>query len=905
MSAILLRQPTGGLGRRLAAVVALGVGFAVVPASATARTGLPAAPARLSADHSRPSIASSHGSGHFGRWVTDRYGLPAYDYTTNELTSGRAVQPELAGSRDAWSQLGNDHIVANGYNHGYTELWSLDRIYQRANAYDASTQHYAGGYGYLRTDKRVISTLYDDRPTGARTRRQLGTGYFTKSVDAFGVEVHQTDYAPWGNAPLLLDDVTVTNHTAHPLTAKWYEYWDVDPKTQSVTSVPRGVSRPSYDAQTKTLSVGQLAAGSDLSPLSIFASALDSPVSGWDSDTDTFFGNGGRARPAEVVAGRTTQSLAPPSVDGQTGHTLFVFAAPVHLSPGASTTLHYAYGMAAPHAVNGLVERFRADDGELNRTERKWRDYVPLFDFGPGTAWLSRELEWDAYMLKSGETYDAACGYHVITQGGYYTFGDGVNIAYRDPLQYAAAIASIDPSISADIIRYSAHEQPAGNGEIPYGIAPGCLRFDLGTSDDLDLYLLWATARYVDTTRDVGFLDEKVPYYEGAGTGTMWQHLELAFHHQENLVGHGPHGEYLVGATGDWSDLSTGLLQMTESDLVTVQAVYTYRQLAALAAALGHRLFAISLRSAAARDARVVRAQWVARGWYARGYSGLRRIGVGAIFEEPQPWAILAGLPNRAQATKLVASYRRFLVGVDAPKVIHGPSKIGAALTPASIDPGVTERSIPPAPDGASNFVDGAWYSPNGWMTWALASLVGEVPHAAEDAWSEFVRNTLTAHADAYPDAWDGVLSVDDVCAPFFYKSPQVCGNGLSTSYDTQIYHQDAWSLYDAAEIAGITPTAQGFDIHPAAPPSRKAYSVRESQAGLAVSPGLIRGYVRPLHSGSVLMRVTVPRTADVAVYVGNRRARYRTDGSIVSFRMQVQRHLAADWAVRYASGAG
>ena len=884
--------------RRLAKLAAVAVASVIAPADAVAPASPAAsAPARLSADHSRPSIDSRRGSGHFGHWLVDRYGLPAYDYTTDELTAGRAAQAELAGSRDAWSQLGNDHIIANGFNHGHTELWSLDRIYERTNAYDASSKHYAGGYGYLRTKDHVISTLYDDRPSGAHASRRFGTGYFAKTVDAFGVAVQETDYAPWGNAPLLLDDVTITNRTDHPLTAKWYEYWDVNPKTQAVASVPRSVTSPSYDQQSKTLSVGQLPAGTDISPASIFASALDSPVAGWDADTDAFFGSGGRARPQAVVTDRLSQAIAPPA----TGRAMFVFASPVHLAPGASTTLHYAYGIAPPDSISDLVAPLRRDRAALARTEAKWRSYVPLVDFGPGTKWLSRELQWDAYMLKSGENYDASCGYHVITQGGYYTFGDGVNIAYRDPLQYAVAIAPIDPPIAADIIRYSAHEQPAGTGVIPYGIAPGCLRFDLGTSDDLDLYLLWAATRYVDTTRDFGFLDEQVPYYQGVGSATLWQHLQLAFRHQENLVGRGAHGEYIVGATGDWSDLSTAFLQMTESNLVTVQAVYTYRALASLAAAHGHAAFAASLRSAAARDARVVRAQWVGRGWYARGYSGLLQLGRGAIFEEPQPWAILAGLPSRAQATKLVANYRRFLVGVHAPKVIHGPSKIGATVTPAAADPDVTERSFPPAPDDAANFVDGSWYSPNGWMTWALSTLVGEVPHAAKYAWSEFVRNTLTAHAEAFPNHWDGVLSVDDVCAPFFYSKPEMCGIGLSTSYNTQLYHQNAWSLYDAAQIAGITPTAQGFDIRPAAP--MKRYSIRERSYGLAVQPGLLRGYVRPAHSGRIRMRVTIPHPTGLELYVDGRATRYQLHGSIVTFYMSSQPEHAVDWAIRYRDG--
>ena len=55
------------------------------------------------------------------------------------------------------------------------------------------------------------------------------------------------------------------------------------------------------------------------------------------------------------------------------------------------------------------------------------------------------------------------------------------------------------------------------------------------------------------------------------------------------------------------------------------------------------------------------------------------------MFSEPQPWALLAGAATTAQATRIVANYRRFLVGIGAP---GGPTKIGAALAPGSSDPG-------------------------------------------------------------------------------------------------------------------------------------------------------------------------------------------------------------------------
>ena len=60
--------------------------------------------------------------------------------------------------------------------------------------------------------------------------------------------------------------------------------------------------------------------------------------------------------------------------------------------------------------------------------------------------------------------------------------------------------------------------------------------------------------------------------------------------------------------------------------------------------------------------------EWTGRGWYSRGYGAGGQIGRGAIFGEPQPWALLAGAPNRGQARTLVANIRRFLTGVGAPR---------------------------------------------------------------------------------------------------------------------------------------------------------------------------------------------------------------------------------------------
>ena len=35
----------------------------------------------------------AYGSGHFGEWITDRFGLPAYRYTCDQLTDPKALVP--------------------------------------------------------------------------------------------------------------------------------------------------------------------------------------------------------------------------------------------------------------------------------------------------------------------------------------------------------------------------------------------------------------------------------------------------------------------------------------------------------------------------------------------------------------------------------------------------------------------------------------------------------------------------------------------------------------------------------------------------------------------------------------------------------------------------------------------
>ena len=79
----------------------------------------------------------------------------------------------------------------------------------------------------------------------------------------------------------------------------------------------------------------------------------------------------------------------------------------------------------------------------------------------------------------------------------------------------------------------------------------------------------------------------------------------------------------------------------------------------------------------------------------------------------------------------------------------------------------------------AAVFVGGTWYSIDGPLTWALGTLDGTVPGASALALDELERNTLHAHATAYPDHWSGVLDVGDAIATAT-RSPRACRCGPS-----------------------------------------------------------------------------------------------------------------------------
>jgi hypothetical protein len=472
-----------------------------------------------------------------------------------------------------------------------------------------------------------------------------------------------------------------------------------------------------------------------------------------------------------------------------------------------------------------------------------------------------------------------------------------------------------EPEMAREILRYAIKLQPElGDGFVPYGTGPLCVRFDLGTSNDLDFWLLVAAADYGLGMRDIAFFDEPLPFYDSKRKVSAWEHLKLSYRHQESM--RGPNGGYIMGATGDWSDFATPTGPMTESTLVAAQLAYAYPKLAELAELRGDGEFADELRERAAELQETMRGEWTGLGWYSRGYFGVLQIGQGMPFGETQPWAILAGVPTADEAVTLVANIRRFLTGIGAP---DGPSQVGSAMAPARNDPEITERSpaivpsggavpdllgitldnVPNAPlAGAAAYPGGAWFDVNGWLVWALSSLDGVVPNANEYAWDEYLRNTLANHATVFPDHWVGTISVDDVCNAWYSSDPSRCGIGVPT-WTGSIAEQPTWMVMNALRLAGLSAHRDGFRIDPHFP--FDDFAVSFPRVGIEQRGSRLRGYFIVEADGPLALRVRLPDGAGPARASANGRdAAVTIENGEAHFVLPARAGQKADWAVQW-----
>ena len=166
----------------------------------------------------------AYGSGSFGEWIEDQFGLPAFRYTCNQTTDPKAVTKVGAGILSATEhvhQVGNDRLVAIVSNYGHVQVRQDEGAPKYLNAWSPERSQFGGGIGYLTDGAATLHTYYTGDAAGFE--RIFGAGYFRKKVSSARYAVDQVIVAPFGDDPVLLSQVTIANRSPVRANLRWIE----------------------------------------------------------------------------------------------------------------------------------------------------------------------------------------------------------------------------------------------------------------------------------------------------------------------------------------------------------------------------------------------------------------------------------------------------------------------------------------------------------------------------------------------------------------------------------------------------------------------------------------------------------------------------------------------------------
>ena len=806
-----------------------------------------------------------YGSGYFGEWIEDEFSLPAFHYTCDQAHDPKAVtevNPGMLSPTEHIHQVGNDRIIAIVSNYGHVRVRQDEGAPKFLNDYAPDRGAFAGGFGYLTDGKSALSTSYPGADKSFD--RIFGIGYFRKKVAGETYSADQVIFAPFGDDPVLISQVKITNSGAVEAQLRWIEYWGCQLYQFSFRSFMESVKdmhelrrnfgarfehsfrklsdgsglierkqfigrdpdeERQFTATVANLDKGEntfltapdknapkLAAFDDLNPPQTFLLSLDAPAGGFSTNGKAFFGTGGGEHPSSLdrPLDGDLSSSGPQSA--------LLLERKFVLKPGESRTLTFVYGyLPSGFDLDSLATKYRHSAATaLEESSKQWKKSGLRFSTD-SEPWVEREVTWNHYYLRSGLTYDDFFHHHIISQASIYQYVMGFQGAARDPLQHCLPFIFSDAQIVKDLLQYTLKEVRA-DGSIPYGIVGHGMPMPTTSdnSSDMPLWLLWVTSEYVLATRDIAFLDAKVvPIYGVRAEGeTVRNLLTRCYHHLVDDVKTGQHGLMRM-LRDDWNDgLESAWVpqasqqecaEKSESVLNSAMAAYVFDYYASMLTYTGvDAKFASEVRQKAEDHRDAVQKQWTGK-WFRRAWLGptLGWLGEKGLWVEPQPWAMISGATSSDQATVLLKAIDQDL---------RKPSPIGAMQisdSPDRITQGVWKT------EPGTQVAGGVWPSLNQTLIWALARVDGAM------AWDEWKKNSFARHAEVYPQVWYGTWSGPDVLNSALSMHPGETTGGKPfgwTDFPVFNMHTHACPLYSATKLLGLEFTENGLMLAPRLP---------------------------------------------------------------------------------------
>ncbi len=598
--------------------------------------------------------------------------------------------------------------------------------------------------------------------------------------------------------------------------------------------------------------------------------SVNAPVSGFDTDRDSFLGRFRGWDDPQAVESRTSYgSIAAGWAP------IASLQVKVTLAPGESKVLLYCLGYAentadqkftAPDVINKekahlLLSAFQTEaqfDEALLALKEYWSQLLSRFSVKSSEEKLDR-------MVNIWNQYQCMVTFNMSRSASYYESGTGRGMGFRDSCQDLLGFVHLIPERARErILDIAAIQFDDGSTYHQYQPLTKRGNADIGSGfNDDPLWLVACTCAYIRETGDFSILHEPVPFNNEPGTEVpLMEHLRRSLGY---IISHrGPHELPLIGRA-DWNDcLNLNCFSNTpgesfqtasnfesgkaESVFIAGMFVKYGNEYADLCDRIDLKEEGSQIRQAVSEIEKAVLEHGWDGEWFKRAYDAFERpIGSkeneeGQIFIEPQGFCVMAGIGGedygrRALASTLDLLGNEFGIEVLYPCYSRYYDYLGEI---SSYPPGYKENGS-------------VFCHNNPWITLACCTL-----HDGNSAFDLYTRN-----APAYIEDKSEIHRTEPYC-----YSQTIAGRSAKTfgeAKNSWLTGTAAWSFVAVSQgILGIRPDYDGLIIDPCLPDKMKGFHVsrvfrgsryditvrRGDEKGLIVNGEAVAGRTIPL-SGS------------------------------------------------------
>ena len=672
-----------------------------------------------------------------------------------------------------------------------------------------------------------------------------GQGYTRFEHTSRGIELVLEQYLA-GDDPVKVSRLTLRNVSGKPrrLSVTSYVEWVLGSSRQATAAN----INTEFDGPRRMISARN--AWHPFFPDRVAFATLSGKISAWTADRGDFIGHDGTIdNPAGLAFGRRMRGTV------GTGHDpCSVLQSEIILPAASQAEIIALLGDAASKTeALALVDKLEGFDSgaQLKSSVQSWDNFLATIEIKtPDRALDLMVNRWLPYQTLSCRLWGRSGLYQA---GGAY--------GYRDQLQDVMALAMTQPDVTrAHLLVAAGRQFPQGDVQ-HWWLAPSGHGIRTRIADSC-LWLAYATAHYVKTTRDLGLLDESVAFIEGPmlkehehevyflpqesdERASVYEHCARAI---DKSLSVGSHGLALFGG-GDWNDgmNRVGIEGRGESIWLSWFIITCIKDMMPHAQAYGDKQRIERWQTASEKLRQAIEEHGWDGEWYRRGYFddgsvlGSSQAQECQIDSIAQSWSVLSGAGNIERSRKAMASMRARLIDRDA--------SLALLFTPpfdqTKLDPGYVKGYPPGIRENGGQYTHAA-----AWCAIALAEL-GD-GDAAGDLLSLINPINLTAtRADSRKYRVEPYVVAADV-----YSIGQNRGRGGWSWYTGAA----GW-IYRAAieHVLGVRKEGDALIISPSIPSHWKEFEITYRHLGVAyrisvTNPGAVsRGLVAATDNAGIL----------------------------------------------------